>query len=64
MSATLYREITDKLRASGFELVRHGKHAIWKSPDNQRGVAVGKNIRDKNLARALLRSAGITDIRL
>lgn len=57
--ADLHRNITNQLRAAGFELNRHGKHAIWKSPDNKRGVSISKNIRDKHLARSLLRSVGV-----
>jgi hypothetical protein len=56
---TLHRTIIRHLKDAGFELVRHGKHATWQKPDGRHGVAISKNIRDKNLARTLLRSVGI-----
>lgn len=59
MSGALHRTIVRHLRDAGFELCRTGKHATYKSADNQRGVSISKNIRDKNLARSLLRSVGI-----
>ena len=60
MSGNLHRTVTRYLREAGFEVVRAGKHVTWKSADNKRGVAISKNIRDKNLARSLLRSVGIS----
>ena len=64
MSGSLHRIITRHLRDAGSELVRNGKHAMWKHPIRGNGVAVSKNIRDKNLARSLLRGVGLNDVRL
>jgi hypothetical protein len=55
----LYREIERILRDAGFELTRDNPHAIFKSKDGKHGVSISRNIRDKNLANSLLRSAGI-----
>jgi hypothetical protein len=56
----LYREIERILRNAEFELTRDNPHSIWKSKDGKRGVSISRNIRDKNLANSLLRSAGIS----
>jgi hypothetical protein len=55
----VYNRTIDALKEAGFSLVRTGPHEIWQSESKDRGVALSHNIRDKNLARSLLRSAGI-----
>jgi predicted RNA binding protein YcfA (HicA-like mRNA interferase family) len=64
MSEKLYRDIVSCLRENGFELIRNTRHAVWRKPDDSRGVVVSRKMKDKNLARSLLRSAGIKDVRL
>jgi len=60
----VYNKATEALKQAGFVLVRDGKHECWKSEDGKRGISISHNIRDKNRARSLLRSAGINDVRL
>jgi len=57
--ADIYNRIIEALKQAGFVLVRNGKHQQWQSEDGKRGVALSHNIRDKNRARSILRSAGI-----
>jgi len=55
----VYNRAVDALKQAGFSLVRDGRHECWKSADGKKGIAISHNIRDKNRARSLLRSAGI-----
>jgi hypothetical protein len=55
----LYNKMTEALKAAGFELVRNGKHENWRNEDRSKGVVLRYKIRDKNMARALLRSVGV-----
>ena len=55
----VYNKAIDALKDAGFVLVRDRRHEWWKSADGSKGIAISHNIRDKNRARALLRSAGI-----
>jgi hypothetical protein len=59
----IYHRTINALKQAGFALVRDGRHEWWRSEDGKRGVAISYNIRDKNRARSILRSAGI-DARL
>jgi hypothetical protein len=59
-----YNKTTEALKQAGFIIIRNGRHEIWQSEDGKRGISISHNIRDKNRARSLLRSAGINDVRL
>ena len=59
----LFRRVTDILKSRGFKPVRsHGGH-IWFQKDNH-GVNVSHGMRDRNLAKQVLKNAGILNIRL
>jgi hypothetical protein len=57
---TVYNRAIDALKDAGYSLVRHGRHAVWKSADDKKGVVLSHNMRNKHLARAILRSVGIS----
>lgn len=64
MSHTLYPRVRDILKEAGYEVVRIGKHIRWEHPFTKNGISISHNIRDKNLARSLLRDAGLRDVKL
>jgi predicted RNA binding protein YcfA (HicA-like mRNA interferase family) len=59
MGQTLYPDVANKLIEAGYELCRQtgGSHKVFKKPNN-RNIIVSYNIRDKNLAKKLLKQAG------
>ena len=61
MGASLYRELTDRLRAAECEFVREGKgsHEIWRSPITGRHFSVPRNIVSQILANTILKQAGL-----
>jgi len=58
---TYTRTICDILKSANFEITRHarGSHEIWRSPEG-RTVVVDQHINDRNLAKRVLKQAGIS----
>jgi predicted RNA binding protein YcfA (HicA-like mRNA interferase family) len=63
MAGTLYRELTDILKAAGCKFVRQakGSHEYWSSPTAPRLFSIPANISSRNLANSILRQAGLKD---
>jgi predicted RNA binding protein YcfA (HicA-like mRNA interferase family) len=61
MAPQFDRALRDKLRASGYVLVRQGKgsHEIWHSPITKRNFPVPVGIASRHTANAILRQAGL-----
>lgn len=59
--ASLYRPLTELLRAAGCRFEREGKgsHEIWFSPITNRTFTVPANIDNRPLANAILKQAGL-----
>jgi HicA toxin of bacterial toxin-antitoxin, len=57
----VYRRLTALLRAAGCRLERRGKgsHEIWWSPITGRTFPVPINIKNRPLANAILKQAGL-----
>jgi hypothetical protein len=57
----VYRRLTALLRAAGCRPERQGKgsHEIWSSPITGRTFPVPINIRNRQLANAILKQAGL-----
>ncbi len=53
--------ITDILKDAKFEFTRHarGSHEIWRSPEGKI-VVVDQHVRDRGLAKRVLKKAGIS----
>jgi predicted RNA binding protein YcfA (HicA-like mRNA interferase family) len=61
MVGTLYRELTELLRAAGCTFVRQakGSHEIWYSPISRRHFPFPSNITSRKLANKVLKDAGL-----
>jgi predicted RNA binding protein YcfA (HicA-like mRNA interferase family) len=59
--ATLYRELSKRLRRAGCHKQRQGKgsHEIWYSPLTKRTFTVPANLSSHRLANEILRQAGL-----
>jgi predicted RNA binding protein YcfA (HicA-like mRNA interferase family) len=59
--ANFYRDLTDILRANGWELHRQGRgdHEIWRSSATAKSVTVDRSIKSRHTANAVLKQAGL-----
>ena len=59
--ANFYRDLTDILRANGWELLRQGRvdHEIWRSAAAGKSVTVDRSIKSRHTANAILKQAGL-----
>lgn len=50
------------LKEAGWEIARHpsGSHAVWCSPNKAKKVPIPQRIHDRNLAKTILREAGLS----
>lgn len=58
MAKDFYDEVVAILRRHGCTLVRHGKHAIWHSPLNNRTFSVPTS-KSRHTANEVLKQAGV-----
>ena len=61
MPQAIYKTIARQLKQAGFEMVRHGKgsHSVFNKEGLKRPIVVSWNLRDQNLAKQILRTAGL-----
>ena len=59
--ANFYRDLTDLLRANGWEFHRRGRgdHEIWRSSSTGKSVTVDRSIKSRHTANAVLKQAGL-----
>ena len=56
------RTVSDVLKEAKWEVARHadGSHAVWKSPDGTKTVPVPQRLKDRNLAKRIIKEAGLS----
>lgn len=59
--ASFYRDLTDILRANGWDFHRSGRgdHEIWRSAFLGKSVTVDRSIKSRHTANAVLKQAGL-----
>lgn len=56
------RTLSGILKDAGWEIARHasGSHAVWCSPDKTKKVPIPQRVLDRNLAKSILKEAGLS----